>query len=57
MAMYLLQAQLQLILGKEVAKYDDAYKVSRGLLDHHGDKCIVDTPQLILNCELKLLGN
>lgn len=32
------------LIGEEVAKYDGAYKVSRGLLDNHGDKRIVDTP-------------
>ena len=32
------------LIGEEVAKYDGAYKVSRDLLDRHGDKRIVDTP-------------
>lgn len=32
------------LMGEEVAKYDGAYKVSRGLLKHHGDKRIWDTP-------------
>ena len=32
------------LVGEEVAKYDGAYKVSRGLLERYGDKRIVDTP-------------
>ena len=32
------------LIGEEVAKYDGAYKVSRGLYLSHGDKRIVDTP-------------
>lgn len=32
------------LIGEEVAKYDGAYKVSRGLLEKHSDKRIVDTP-------------
>ncbi len=32
------------LMGEEVAEYDGAYKVSRGLLDEFGDKRIVDTP-------------
>ena len=32
------------LLGEEVAEYDGAYKVSRGLLDRFGDKRIKDTP-------------
>ena len=32
------------LMGEEVAKYDGAYKVSRGLLKRFGDKRIVDTP-------------
>jgi pyruvate dehydrogenase E1 component beta subunit len=32
------------LMGEEVAEYDGAYKVSRGLLKQFGDKRIVDTP-------------
>ncbi len=32
------------LVGEEVAEYDGAYKVSRGLLDRFGDKRIKDTP-------------
>ena len=31
-------------MGEEVAEYDGAYKVSRGLLDRFGDLRVVDTP-------------
>ncbi|KAK3109187.1 hypothetical protein FSP39_024835 [Pinctada imbricata] len=32
------------LLGEEVALYDGAYKVSRGLHAKHGDKRVIDTP-------------
>merc|ERR1719462_527411 len=32
------------VMGEEVAQYDGAYKVSRGLWRKHGDKRIIDTP-------------
>ncbi|KAF1330784.1 Pyruvate dehydrogenase e1 component subunit beta, partial [Globisporangium splendens] len=32
------------LLGEEVAKYNGAYKVSKGLWDKYGDKRIIDTP-------------
>ena len=32
------------LLGEEVAEYDGAYKVSRGMLQEFGPKRIVDTP-------------
>ncbi|KAM4722299.1 pyruvate dehydrogenase E1 component subunit beta, mitochondrial [Rhinophrynus dorsalis] len=32
------------ILGEEVAQYDGAYKVSRGLWKKYGDKRVMDTP-------------
>ena len=32
------------LMGEEVAEYDGAYKVSRGLLDRFGDGRVVDTP-------------
>ncbi len=32
------------ILGEEVAQYNGAYKVTKGLLDRFGEKRIIDTP-------------
>ncbi|ODV62432.1 pyruvate dehydrogenase (acetyl-transferring) subunit E1 beta [Ascoidea rubescens DSM 1968] len=32
------------LMGEEVAVYNGAYKISRGLLDRFGDKRIIDTP-------------
>ena len=32
------------LMGEEVAEYDGAYKVSRGLLERFGDARVVDTP-------------
>jgi len=32
------------LLGEEVAEYDGAYKVSRGMLDRYGDRRVVDSP-------------
>ncbi|KAJ3141926.1 pyruvate dehydrogenase E1, beta subunit [Physocladia obscura] len=32
------------ILGEEVAQYNGAYKVSKGLLEKYGDKRVIDTP-------------
>ncbi|MCD6025328.1 MAG: pdhB [Fibrobacteria bacterium] len=32
------------ILGEEVAEYNGAYKVTKGLLDHFGPKRVLDTP-------------
>jgi pyruvate dehydrogenase E1 component beta subunit len=32
------------LMGEEVAQYQGAYKVSRGLLEEFGDKRVVDTP-------------
>eukprot|EP00794_Sanderia_malayensis_P006184 gene6184-6899_t len=32
------------LLGEEVAQYDGAYKVSRGLFNKYGEKRIIDTP-------------
>ena len=32
------------LMGEEVAEYDGAYKVSRGLLEEFGDRRVVDTP-------------
>jgi pyruvate dehydrogenase E1 component beta subunit len=33
-----------MLLGEEVAEYDGAYKVSRGMLKEFGEKRIIDTP-------------
>ena len=35
------------ILGEEVAQYNGAYKVTKGLLDRFGDKRVVDTPYVV----------
>src|SRR4249920_4206199 len=32
------------ILGEEVAEFNGAYKVTKGLLDHFGPKRVIDTP-------------
>jgi len=32
------------LIGEEVAQYNGAYKISKGLLDKFGDKRIIDTP-------------
>ncbi|CCE85574.1 Piso0_005181 [Millerozyma farinosa CBS 7064] len=32
------------LLGEEIAQYNGAYKVSRGLLDRFGDRRVIDTP-------------
>ena len=32
------------ILGEEVAQYNGAYKVTKGLLDTFGEKRVIDTP-------------
>jgi len=32
------------LMGEEVAEYDGAYKVSKGLLERFGDRRVVDTP-------------
>ena len=32
------------LIGEEVAQYDGAYKVSRGLWRKYGDKRVIDTP-------------
>jgi hypothetical protein len=42
-----------LLLGEEVAQYNGAYKVSRGLYDKYGEKRVIDTPitgMLHLSC-------
>ena len=33
-----------LIMGEEVAEYNGAYKITKGLLDKWGNKRIIDTP-------------
>lgn len=35
------------VLGEEVAQYNGAYKVTKGLLDRFGDKRVIDTPYII----------
>lgn len=40
------------LLGEEVALYDGAYKVSRGLYRKHGEKRVIDTPI----CEIGFTG-
>lgn len=32
------------LMGEEVAEYNGAYKVSKGLWDKWGDKRVIDTP-------------
>lgn len=32
------------IMGEEVAKYNGAYKVTKGLADKFGEKRVIDTP-------------
>lgn len=32
------------IMGEEIAEYNGAYKATQGLLDHFGDKRVIDTP-------------
>ena len=32
------------LMGEEVAEYDGAYKVSKGMLAEFGEKRIIDTP-------------
>src|SRR6056297_944094 len=32
------------VMGEEVAEYDGAYKVTKGLLDKYGSKRVIDTP-------------
>ena len=32
------------LMGEEVAQYDGAYKVSRGLYKKYGEKRVIDTP-------------
>ena len=32
------------IMGEEVAQYDGAYKVSRGLYKKYGERRVIDTP-------------
>ncbi|MBN2873889.1 MAG: pyruvate dehydrogenase complex E1 component subunit beta [Spirochaetales bacterium] len=36
--------QMVVLMGEEVAEYDGAYKVSRGLLDEYGPERVLDTP-------------
>ncbi|KAI6034270.1 thiamine diphosphate-binding protein [Pisolithus microcarpus] len=40
----MLRDETVFILGEEVARYNGAYKVTKGLLDKFGEKRVVDTP-------------
>jgi pyruvate dehydrogenase E1 component beta subunit len=33
-----------ILIGEEVAKYDGAYKVSKGLFSKYGETRVIDTP-------------
>ena len=33
-----------ILMGEEVAQYNGAYKITKGLLDKHGDTRVIDTP-------------
>ena len=35
------------IMGEEVAQYNGAYKVTKGLLDKFGEKRVIDTPYVL----------
>lgn len=45
------------ILGEEVAQYDGAYKVTRGLWKKYGDKRVIDTPITEMGFTGKLMDN
>jgi pyruvate dehydrogenase E1 component beta subunit len=36
------------ILGEEVAQYNGAYKVTKGLLEKFGEKRVIDTPITVM---------
>lgn len=38
------------LMGEEVAQYDGAYKVTRGLWRKHGDKRVIDMPITEVSC-------
>ena len=38
------QDETAFVMGEEVAQYDGAYKVTRGLWRKHGDKRVIDMP-------------
>ncbi|ESK96092.1 pyruvate dehydrogenase e1 beta subunit [Moniliophthora roreri MCA 2997] len=40
----MLRDETVLIMGEEVARYNGAYKVTKGLLDKFGEKRVIDTP-------------
>ena len=44
MAEELEQNEKVFILGEEVAQYNGAYKVTKGLLDRFGEKRVIDSP-------------
>jgi len=35
------------LMGEEVAQYNGAYKVSKGMLDEFGPKRVIDTPPIV----------
>ena len=44
------------VMGEEVAEYDGAYKVTRGLWKEFGDKRVVDTPITELGFRVTLVS-
>ncbi|KAG8743122.1 pyruvate dehydrogenase E1, beta subunit [Ceratobasidium sp. 428] len=40
----MLRDETVFIMGEEVARYNGAYKVTKGLLDKFGEKRVIDTP-------------
>lgn len=42
-------------MGEEVAQYNGAYKVTKGLLDRFGEKRVIDTPYVLLLSVLQTL--
>jgi hypothetical protein len=41
-------------IGEEVAQYQGAYKISKGLFQKYGEKRVIDTPITGLSCTLWL---
>jgi pyruvate dehydrogenase E1 component beta subunit len=41
-------------MGEEVAQYNGAYKVTKGLLDRFGDKRVIDTPYELFRARVLL---
>ncbi|KAF7789467.1 hypothetical protein EIP86_000413 [Pleurotus ostreatoroseus] len=40
----MLRDETVFVMGEEVARYNGAYKVTKGLLDKFGEKRVIDTP-------------